>query len=300
MDAFINVSSVCKENNFPIYGASYVGNPKSNTVMYATKKIEHQLTRLEKVKECLVYIEDTVDVDERLLKDHCFVRTGNPSYEYAQFAIALSNVKKAQDADKKYTLTEGGYYLGEDVELGKECCIEPHCVIGHGVKIGNHAYIMANSVIKNAVIGDHFICNENSVVGAQGFTMSRDDEGNLFRIPTLGKVIIGDHVEVGALNNISCGSAGNTVLKDYVKLDAHVHVGHDDEIGQNTEIPAGAVLSGFVRIGKNVFVGVNATLRNRIDIGDNVMIGMGAVCTKSVESGQTVIGNPARPYEKKS
>lgn len=299
MDAFINVSSVCKDYSFPIYGASYVGNPQNNTIMYATKKIEYQLSKLDRVKECLVFIEDTVNVDQHLRKNHCFISSSNPSYEYAQFAIALSEVKKAQDASKKYTLTKDGYYLGEGVKLGEGCCIEPHCVIGHGVKIGNHAYIMANTVIKNAAIGNFFICNENSVVGAQGFTMSRDKEGNLFRIPTLGKVIIGDHVEVGALNNISCGSAGNTVIKDYVKLDAHVHIGHDDVIDQNTEIPAGAVLSGFVNVGKNVFVGVNATLRNRIDIGDNVLIGMGAVCTKSIESDQIVVGNPAKPFDKK-
>ena len=300
MDVMINVSSICKDYRFPIYGASYVGNPQNNTVMNSTKKIEYQLSKLEKVKECLIFIEDTVDVDERLRKDHCFVKTSNPSYEYAKFAIALSELKKAQDAERKYTLSDGGYYLGEGVKLGEECHIEPHCVIGHGVSIGHHAYIMANTVIKNSIIGNYFVCNENSVVGAQGFTMSRDEEGNLFRIPTLGKVIIGDYVEVGALNNISCGSAGNTVIKDFVKLDAHVHIGHDDFIDQSTEIPAGAVVSGFVNIGKNVFVGVNASLRNRIDIGDNVLIGMGTVCTKSIESGQIVVGNPAKPFEKKT
>ena len=126
--------------------------------------------------------------------------------------------------------------------------------------------------------------------------MAEDESGNKFRIPTLGKVVIGNNVEVNSLTNISCGSAGNTIIEDNAKIDSLVHIGHDAYLGKNVEIPAGAIIGGFVILEEGSYVGINATLRNRIKVGKNAFIGMGAVVTKSVEDDVTVVGNPAKPF----
>ena len=114
------------------------------------------------------------------------------------------------------------------------------------------------------------------------------------RIPSLGGVIIGNDVEVGAHNNVSRGSGGDTVLEENVKLDAFVHIGHDAHLMKNVEITAGVIVGGYDIVGENAFLGLNATLRNRIEIGDGSFLGMGAVVTKSVARDTVVVGNPAK------
>lgn len=286
-------------NNLNIISASYIGRPISNTVMYLTKKVEYLISNLENCNECLVFCEDTIEIPNYLLNKHVFVRTSNPQLEYSKYVNELASTFEQKRREKRYKLAEDGYYIGENVTIGKNAFIEPLCLIDHDVIIGDNARIFTGAKIKNAIIGDNFIANENSVIGTFGFTMARDENNNLVRIPTLGKVLIGNNVEVGMLANISVGSAGNTLINDYVKIDAFVHIGHDVILENNVEIPAGVIVGGFDIIEKNVFIGINSSLRNRITIGENAIIGMGSVVTKSIASDLTVVGNPAKPIVNK-
>ncbi len=287
------------ENNVTIKGASYIGEPKSYTVMYISKKVEHLLKNLEGIEGSLIFAEEGIDVPDAYAEKNRFVYTENPQREYAEYMQIYADRKWNADKGRHYTLTNEGYYLGENAKIGDNACIEPGCLIGHDVIIGKNAHIRAGVKIKNAVIGDDFIANENAVIGADGFTMAIDLKGNKFRIPTLGKVIIGNGVEIGALNNVSVGSGRDTVIEDYVKLDALVHVGHDVRIKKNTEVTAGVIISGFAVIGEDVFIGVNASVRNRVELADSCFIGMGANVTKSVNGQEIVAGNPAHPIRKK-
>lgn len=283
-----------------ILSASYVGKPISNSVMYITKKVEHLLCNLYTIEHCLIFCEDTITITDNLLQKHVFIMTTNPQLEYAIYVRKLAYDIEQKRMNRKFKLTEEGYYVGENVTIGRNTIIEPLCFIDHDVIIGENARIYSGAKIRNAIIGDNFIANENSVIGTFGFTMARDENDNIVRIPTLGKVIIGNNVEIGMLANISVGSAGNTIIEDYVKIDAFVHIAHDVMLKNNVEIPAGAIIGGFDIIEENVFIGINSTLRNRITIGENSVIGMGSVVTKTIPANSTVIGNPAKPFEKKS
>lgn len=281
-----------------IKSASYIGKPISNTVMYITKKVEYLLEHLNNVEKCLIFCEDTISIPNELEKKHTFIRTNNPQLEYSNYVTKLANKLEQKNKKRKYTLTKDGFYIGENVTIGSNSIIEPLCFIDHDVVIGENARILSGAKIRNAIIGDNFIANENSLVGSCGFTMADDVNGNKIRIPTLGKVLIGHNVEVGMLANISVGSAGNTIIRDFVKIDAFVYIGHDVTLHNNVEISAGVIIGGFVTIEPNVFLGINSTLRNRITIGENSIIGMGSVVTKDIPANTTVIGNPAKPLEK--
>lgn len=294
----INVSVLSVEHDFLIQGASYAGSPKSNTMMFITKKVGHLVDALGNVDECLVFLENGIEVSNALKEKHCFVFSDNPQLEYAKFATQFAEQKMAKEAELGYELTAGHYYVGKGCVIGKNAYIEPGVLIGHGVVIGDNAVVLAGAVIKNAVIGDNFLCNERAVVGAFGFTMAEDEAGNKFRIPSLGKVVIGNNVEIGAGCNVSVGSCGDTVIEDYVKIDVLVHVGHDAHLCKNVEITACSIVGGFSTLKEKSYLGLNSTIKNRLKLGTNCIIGMGANVIKSVPDNCTVAGNPAKPLVK--
>ena len=294
----INVKKIVPEKNFDIIGLSYIGSPKPNTAMFITKKVENLLGALEHVNECLIFAETGINISAELNDKHAFVFTNKPNLSYAKFAKMFEEKRFKEEVSQKVILTEGGWYKNETASIGENAYIEPGCFIGPDVQIGNNARLLAGTIIRHASIGDNFLSNECSVIGANGFTMAEDEDGNKFRIPTLGRVIIGNNVEIGAHDNISCGSGGDTIIEDNVKIDALVHIGHDVHLHQNVEITAGGIIGGFDDLGDHAYVGINAVTRNRISIGDRAVIGMGSTVTKSVDTETTVVGNPARLLKK--
>lgn len=289
-----DVSHIYPDVHFEVTGASYAGEPKDHTIMYITGKAGYLVENLRGHKNCLCFVQNGMEIAEDIRTENTFVFSENPAYEYALFAGKIAKEKRKWEREAGYTLTDGGYYIGKNVTIGKNAEIEPNVLIGHDVVIGDHAWIMSGSVIKHAVIGNDFICNEHAVIGGQSFTMAEDENGNKFRIPSLGQVVIGNHVEVGMGDNIARGSGGNTIMEDYTKLDALVYVGHEAHLHKNAVITSGVMVGGFAEIHENGYIGINASVRNRIDIGSHTTIGMGAVVTKSIEDGITVVGNPAR------
>lgn len=277
-----------------ILAVSYIGDPKPDTAMFVTKKVAYLLDNLKNVSGCLVFAENGMEIDATLRQKNQFSFSDSPQRAYADFVNALYYKKCEKERKRKYTLDQKGYYIGENVQIGFNTYIEPQCIIGHDVIIGRDANILYGSVIKNSIIGDGFLSNEYAVIGSLGFTITKDEQHNNLRIPTLGKVRIGNYVEIGAHDNISCGTGGDTVIEDYVKLDALVHIGHDAHLEKNVEVTAGSIVGGFAELGNNAYMGINSTVRNRVKLGENSVVGMGANVVKDVSSGITVAGNPAR------
>ncbi len=278
-----------------INGASYAGAPLSNTVMFVSKKVESLLENIKNVIGCLVFIESDVIIPEDVDKNtNLFVRTDFPQRDYAEYVNQIAKARIERDRDRKYTLTEAGYTIGENVHIGDNALIEPGVIIGHDVVIGKNATLLAGAVIKNAIIGDNFVAGENCTIGTLGFNFAKDEKGNSFRIPSLGKIRIGNGVEISALTNVTCGIAGDTIIRDYAKVDVLTHISHDNDIGTNTEIAAGTILGGFDTVGDNVFIGVNACVKNRLKIANSAFVGMGSAVIRNIGEDAHVFGNPAR------
>lgn len=294
------VKKIFPQYDFTITGASYAGEPRDNTMMYITGKVAHLIENLYGHRNCLCFVENGIYVPKEISDDNAVICCDNPAYSYACFAVEVQERIRKEELTKGYKLTDAGYYIGADVRIGKNAYIEPNVLIGHGVVIGENAVIMSGSVIKHAVIGDNFLCNENAVIGDYSFTQAVDSSGNKFRIPSMGRVIIGNYVEVGACNDVAMGACGDTILEDYVKLDGLVHIGHEAHLHRNVEITAGVIVAGFVELNERSYLGVNSSIRNRISVGADAVIGMGAVVTKAVEKDTTVAGNPARSFQRVS
>ena len=246
------------KKDFLVEGVSYIGAPRTNTAMFVTCKVGHLIQNLSGIAGCLVFAETGIEVPKEISENNSIIFTDLPQYDYAVFVRQFAEMRFERERKRKYIFTENGYYIGENVKIGENAYIEPGVFIGHDVIIGKNARILSGTVIKNAVIGDNFFANEKAVIGTSGFTMTVDRQGNKMRIPTLGKVIIGNFVEIGTQANISCGSGGDTIIDDHVKIDALVQIGHDAHLMKNIEITAGVILGGFVNIGENAYIGINA------------------------------------------
>lgn len=176
-----------------------------------------------------------------------------------------------------------------------------YTVVREGASIGAHSEIRDHVVIgHNVVIGEHALIKSHAVIGEEGFGMEHDAEGNYFRIPHLGSVRIGDHVEVGGFTTVCAGTLKPTVVGDYTKIDDHVHIAHNCQIGRNVAVIACAEVSGSVVLEDDTWVGPNASIIQGLTLGKGSLLGIGAVTLKSMPEGEVWVGNPAKPLPRKS
>lgn len=282
-----------------IIGVSYIGKPKNHTAMYMSKKIENKIFGLKDCVDCLVFIENTVNVPEELKEKHIFILCKDPAASYTIVVSALAEKIEKELRAKKYTLTEGGYYIGEDVELGENVYIEPTALIDHGVKIGNNVTIKSGAKIRyGTVIGNDCSIGENTVIGEPGYNIAEIADGKSVIVPNFGGVLIGDNVYIGSQVAISKGTADNTVMGDNVKIDSLVRLGHDVILKSKVEIRASSIIAGYVEIGEKTVVGAGAMLKNRIIIGKDSYLGMACYQNHDLRDGMIVTGNPAVSLEK--
>lgn len=164
--------------------------------------------------------------------------------------------------------------------------------------MGNNVYIGSGvKMIGKIKIGNNVIVRENTVIGADGLSTNRDEEGRALTMPQFGGVWIGDNVEIGALTVIARGAIDDTVIENGVKIDNSCFISHNVRIGKNSFIVGETIMFGGSSTQEQAFISGNATIRNKIRIGEKALVGMGAVVTKDVEDFSVVIGNPARSIE---
>ena len=180
-------------------------------------------------------------------------------------------------------------------KIGKNTIISKNVIVGKNVVIGNNTVVLSNVVINDNVhIGNNCIIKSGSVIGQKGFQAIRDKNNNLVEIFHVGKVIIKDFVDIGALNTIARGTIDSTYIDSYNKFDDHIHVAHNGYFGKNNIICAAVTFGGSVRIGENNFFGLNSTIRNFLSIGNNNFIGQGSNVVKDIHNDKMVYGNPAK------
>lgn len=185
-----------------------------------------------------------------------------------------------------------------EVKLGKNISIGPYCVIDKAI-IGDNCVIDSNvRIYDDVVMGHDCVIKAGSVLGGAGFGYEKDEEGNRFRFPQIGQLIIGNYVEVGSNTCIDRGALSDTVIGDYTKINNLCHIAHNNKIGKNVSITGCVNISGSNIIDDNVWLAPNSSIRGWVHIGEGAVIGMGAVVVKDVPPHETWVGNPAHKLEK--
>jgi UDP-3-O-[3-hydroxymyristoyl] glucosamine N-acyltransferase len=186
--------------------------------------------------------------------------------------------------------------LGDRVRLGDRVQVHPLVFLGDDVCVGEDTIIYPLAAVREGVaIGARCIIHCGVVLGADGFGYTKVGRTH-HKIPQVGKVRIGDDVEIGALVAIDRATTGETVIGSGTKIDNLVQIGHNTKVGENCIIVAQTGLSGSVNVGDD------AVLAAQVGVADHVGIGGGAVAlaragiTQDVRAGAQVSGFPARPH----
>lgn len=186
--------------------------------------------------------------------------------------------------------------IGSGVTIGKNAVIGPGCVIENDTTIGESSKLTANiTICHQSVIGRHVLIHPGVVIGSDGFGIA-NDEGIWVKVPQLGKVLIGDHVEIGANTTIDRGALEDTVLEEGVKLDNQVQIAHNVHIGAHTAIAGCVGIAGSTTIGAHCALGGAVGVLGHLDITDGVQITAMSLVTKSIkEPGTYSSGMPVQP-----
>lgn len=224
--------------------------------------------------------------------------------------------------------------IDQRAKIGKDAAIGPFCVIGADAEIGAGAVLLEHvSVANGAIIGDlgvlhpsvrigrnvriglRAILHPNVVIGADGFsfvtaepsiaetgrrTLGRTPfkpiaEATQHRIHSLGSVVIGDDVEVGANSTIDAGTIRPTQIGRGTKVDNLVQVGHNVVIGEDCLLCAQTAVAGSATVGNRSILGGKSGVADHITIGDDVLLGGAAICLADVPAGSFMMGYPAKP-----
>lgn len=180
------------------------------------------------------------------------------------------------------------------VRLGARCRVGANTVIAAGVELGDDCHVAANVTLSHCLIGARVVLHPGARIGQAGFGFA-PDAGSPVKIPQLGRVIIGDDVDIGANTTIDRGSGHDTVIGPGTMIDNLVQIGHNVVLGRGCILAGQVGISGSTKLGDFVMAGGQAGLSGHLNIGTAVRIGPQAGLMKDVAAGETVIGSPAVP-----
>jgi UDP-3-O-[3-hydroxymyristoyl] glucosamine N-acyltransferase len=201
--------------------------------------------------------------------------------------------------------------IGQGVHIGAHCVIGAHATIGDGTALLSHVFMGAEAsvgaisrlhpgvrVLDRCSIGSACELWPNVVIGADGFGyVPSPDRRGLLKIPHIGTVEIGDGVEIGACTCVDRGKFGATTIGAGTKIDNHVQIGHNSQIGRGCIICGMAAIAGSVTLGDGVIIAGGAGVSDGHTVGAGAIISAKAGVMCDVPAGETYFGTPAGPHK---
>lgn len=243
---------------------------------------------------------------------------GTRLFKSAHVGLTMSRLLPFFDRKKDHFRQERpvhpGAFVDPSARLGKNVIVGPGAVVGAGAVVGDDAIVGANAVIEpEARVGARTILHPlvfvgafceigadceihpHTTIGADGFSFARDKAGKHHKLPQLGKVVLGDRVEIGANCAIDRAAFTETRIDSGTKLDNLCHVAHNVTIGEDSVMAAGFMVAGSTKIGKRLMAGGNVAMADHLTVADDVVIAGRSGLTFDVEKPGAYGGFPLLP-----
>jgi len=273
---------------------TFLANPKYINFIYSTQAsvtiVNNTFEPEQEITTTLIKVEDAYQSFSKLLEYYNQVKLMKSGIE--QPSVISEGVTYGTD------LYLGSFcYIGKNVTIGNNVKIYPNSFIGDNVTIGDNCVFFAGvRIYSETEIGNNCTIHSGTIIGSDGFGFAPQEDGSYTKVPQIGNVIIEDNVEIGACTTVDRATLGSTIIRKGVKLDNHIQVAHNVEIGENTVIAAQTGIAGTTKIGKNGLIGGQVGFAGHLVIGDNVKIQAQSGIGKNLADGEVVQGSPAFNY----
>ncbi len=259
---------------------------------------------LIKAKACITTAELSKFVPEGVI----ILISENPKLAFISIMEAFyEEIKHDAKIEKSAFIAESAKvgkncYIGhnvvieDNVVIGDDCVIEANAFIGQGCKIGNNCRIANNASISYCLMGNDCYVYTGARIGQDGFGFSVV-EGRHKRIPQVGRVIIGNDVEIGANTCVDRGALDDTIIGDGCRVDNLVQVAHNDKIGKCCILVAQTGIAGSCTFGDYVVCGGQTGFADHLNVGSGAQIGAQSGVMRDIEPGAIVMGTPTVPFK---
>ncbi|WP_299764634.1 UDP-3-O-(3-hydroxymyristoyl)glucosamine N-acyltransferase [uncultured Dokdonia sp.] len=189
--------------------------------------------------------------------------------------------------------------IADTAVIGEGTVIQPTAFVGNHVTIGKNCLIHSNvSIYDHTVIGDHVTIHAGTVLGADAFYYKKRPEG-FDKLKSGGRVVVKDHVDIGAACTIDKGVTGDTTIGEGTKIDNQVHIGHDTVIGKKVLIASQTGIAGCVIVEDEVTLWGQVGITSGITIGEKAVVSAQSGVSKSLEGKKSYFGTPAGDFREK-
>ncbi len=190
---------------------------------------------------------------------------------------------------------EAGAVVGAGVVLGKRCLVEANAVIGENVVFGDDCTIGATATVSHCLAGNKVYIYPGAHIGQDGFGFSMTAEGPV-KLPQLGRVIIGDDVEIGSCTTVDRGAMGDTKIGSGCRIDNLVQIGHNVKLGRCCVLVSQVGVAGSCSFGDFVVAGGQVGFAGHLKIGSGAKIAAQSGLMSDVSEKAVMMGSPAMPH----
>ena len=190
---------------------------------------------------------------------------------------------------------EPGAVIGREAHIGSGSQISAGAVVGYRSMIGRDCYIGPGASVTHALIGNDVIIHAGVRIGQDGFGFAMGPQGHL-KVPQIGRVVIQDNVEIGAVTTIDRGALNDTILGEGTKIDNQVQIAHNVIIGRNCVIVAKCGIAGSTELGDFAVMGAASGLAGHLKMGTGAMLAGGSLSKDDIPAGGRWGGIPAKPF----
>lgn len=255
-----------------------------------------------KAGACFVHeahVSEAPDSVTLLVSNHPYKAYALSAQKLYPAECGSAEISEAAHIDSSAEIAKGvtigpGVVIGPDVKIGAQSWIEAGVVIGRGVQIGAYCRIGPGSTISHAILGDYVRLYPGVRVGQDGFGFAIDPAGHV-KVPQLGRVIIEDHVEIGANTTIDRGAGPDTVIGQGTWIDNLVQIGHNVKIGRGCILVSQVGVAGSTVLGDFVALGGQVGVAGHLSVGSGARIAAQSGVMRDIPAGEEHMGSPSMP-----